>query len=234
MQRLDVLSVRFSCDRTCCPFIEECRFQPMFRALGRTLTYSHVVKIEVEVRDLDALERAAQSLGLQLCRGQRKYAWFGEYMGDTALPAGVTPAQLGKCDHALHLNSEAYEIGVVDNHDGTFGLLWDFFCGGYGLQDAVGEGCSKLIARYGVEVARSSATAQGWYCEDQTDGSLMVYHPTGGTMTVSPQGQVEAAGFVGQGCHSPVELLAAAMGRKVDSANTNAYFAEKAKIVARE
>ena len=48
---------------------------------------SHVVKIEVTIKSLESLERAAQALGLEFVRGQRNFKWYGEFMGDAPVPA---------------------------------------------------------------------------------------------------------------------------------------------------
>ena len=44
---------------------------------------SHVTDLKLRIHDLDALEEAAEKCGLQLMRGQKTYAWFGEFMNDS-------------------------------------------------------------------------------------------------------------------------------------------------------
>src|SRR3990167_8580608 len=105
----DFSRVHFSCGRTCA-FQRSCRFQSVFAALGRTRVVSHVTQVEIEIRDLDALERACSKLGLSLRRGQETYKWYGRSVGDYPLPAGVKESDLGKCSHAIHLNASAYEV----------------------------------------------------------------------------------------------------------------------------
>jgi hypothetical protein len=118
---------------------------------------SHVAKIELEIRDLDALASACKSLGLELVKGQQAYKWYGTVVGNYPLPEGFSKKDLGKCEHAVRIpgNSAAYEIGVARRRDGRPGytLLWDFWRGGFGLQDKVGDGGNKLKQSYAAAVA---------------------------------------------------------------------------------
>jgi hypothetical protein len=93
---------------------------------------------------------------------------------------------------------------VVQHDDGSYGLLWDDFQGGYGLESAVGKDCKNLIAEYSVAVAEKAAEVQGWLHERATDGSLIIHHPAGGTLTVAAGGTLDATGFVGQACHTAI------------------------------
>ena len=178
---------------------------------------SHVVSIKIEVRDLEALRRAAESLGLEFRNGQRSHRWYGRWVGDHPLPEGITTDQLGKCDHALAVagNSNAYEIGIVGQQDGSYRLLYDFWQGGYGLQEKVGKDCSKLIEAYAVEKTKIECERLGWLREQQPDGSLLVYHPDGGTITVSRSGEIEAIQFQGTACSLATAPLAGALGQRI-------------------
>ena len=127
---------------------------------------SHVASIEIEVKDLSCLREAAGRLGLEFMEGQESYRWFGESAGGYPLPAGFAVEDLGKCEHALRVpgKPDAYEIGVTKRRDGKAGytLLWDFFQGGYGLQDRVGEGAGRLVQEYARSVAVKQARRQGF------------------------------------------------------------------------
>jgi hypothetical protein len=118
---------------------------------------SHVAKIQVVIKDLKALKAACAQIGLELVEGQKQYAWYGKHVGDYPLPEGFTAADLGKCDHAIRVIKQplrpdgtahyrsAYEVGVVKNKDSEgYTLLWDFWAGGYGLQEAIGDEAKKL------------------------------------------------------------------------------------------
>lgn len=117
---------------------------------------SHVAKLELEIQDLNTLEKACNELGLELKRGQEHYKWYGRSVGDYPLPEGFTEADLGKCEHAIKIpnSPNAYEIGVVKNRGGRgYQLLWDFYAGGYGMQEKVGTNGEKLKQAYTKHLA---------------------------------------------------------------------------------
>lgn len=126
---------------------------------------SHVATVDLHVKDLDALAAAAQDCGCELIRGQESYKWFGKSVGDYPLPEGFAAQDLGKCAHAIRIPgaANAYEVGVVARRDGKPGytLLWDFWRGGFGLQDKIGDGAKKLRAAYAVQVAVKKLRATG-------------------------------------------------------------------------
>ena len=139
---------------------------------------SHVTQVDgLEVNDLDCLEEAAKELGMELVRGQKTYKWFGRHVGDYPMPAGFTSADMGKCDHALRVkdNNSAYEVGVVKNKNGKgFSLLFDFWAGGYGLQDKIGQGAEKLKDQYIAAVSKKQLESEGYIVSKITraDGSI--------------------------------------------------------------
>jgi hypothetical protein len=141
---------------------------------------SHVVQIELEIHDLDALERAAARLGLVLTRGQQSYRWYGYSVGDSPLPAGFEKTDLGHCQHAISIpgDNRAYEIGVCQRRDGKEGytLLWDFWNGGYGLQDKVGEDANLLTQAYATEVTINEYQSLGYYVTESLteDGEIVL------------------------------------------------------------
>jgi hypothetical protein len=124
---------------------------------------SHVSLIEIEVSDLEALRLAASALCLDFVEGQATYAWYGSYQGDYPLPQGVNVDDLGKCDHAIRPRGVAgsYEVGVC-KRGSTYSLLWDFWNGGFGLQDAIGRDGIKLRREYAAQAAIRRARAQGF------------------------------------------------------------------------
>ena len=124
---------------------------------------SHVVSISLEIKDLDALARACESLGLKLNLGQESYRWYGTHIGDYPIPVGFTVDDLGKCSHAITLpGSNAYEIGVV-SRDGHYTLLWDFY-GRQGKQmaDKVGYDGQNLVDAYSRELTISHLQSEGY------------------------------------------------------------------------
>lgn len=116
---------------------------------------SHVVKVELLVKDLDALAVAANKCGCELVRNQKTYKWYGRFMGDYQMPEGMTENDLGKCDHAIRVKgaaSHTYEVGVIKNKNSEgYSLFYDFFQGGYGLEEKVGKQMGLLKQEYTVQ-----------------------------------------------------------------------------------
>lgn len=143
---------------------------------------SHVATIAIEIKDLDALEAAANELGLELVRDKTSYKWYGRSVGDYPLPVGYTKNDLGKCDHVLRIpgNAAAYEIGVCRRRDGKAGytLQWDFYAGGYGMTAKVGgDKAPKLVQGYATHVAIKAARAGGFRVIGRSvkaDGTVLV------------------------------------------------------------
>lgn len=126
---------------------------------------SHVAEMELEVNDLGCLIQAAQALGLE-CVQKASYKWYGRSVGDYPLPAGVKAEDLGKCDYAISIpgNARAYEVGVVKRRDGKPGytLLWDFWQGGFGLEEAIGKDGGLLQQSYAVMRAKKEMLRKGY------------------------------------------------------------------------
>lgn len=127
---------------------------------------SHVTNVGVEIKDLECLKRACEKLGLEFVEGQKTYRWYGRHVGDYPLPAGFSKEDLGHCEHAIRVPGKpgAYEVGVMKRRDGKEGytLQYDFWGGGYGLQDAIGINANRLLSRYSAEVGMQVAMAEGW------------------------------------------------------------------------
>lgn len=130
---------------------------------------SHVSKIELVVNDLSALEAAANELGLEMVKGQTSFRWYGRFMNDyhaddAAYKSGVNPSDYGKCAHALRIpdNNRAYEIGVTDNGNGTYTLVWDLYQGGYGLAARIGPKGEKLNQTYVKHRVSAELKKQGF------------------------------------------------------------------------
>ena len=136
---------------------------------------SHIAKISVEIKDLAALRQACARLGFSFQEGQRSYAWYGRYQGDTPLPEGITQDQLGKCDHAIRVPGAKYEIGLVQQ-EGRYALLWDSWEEG-GLAQILGANAERLVQAYAIEAAKNAAVAQGHsvYEEALEDGSVRLH-----------------------------------------------------------
>lgn len=142
---------------------------------------SHVVNIDLVIKDLDALAQAAKECGLELVRNKKTYTWYGRYMSDSPLPEGFTADELGKCEHALRVidgQPGAYEIGIVRRKDGKPGwqILFDYWAGGGGLVEKVGgNNAGKLKQRYQVAIFRREMAKKGMHVtERMVNGKLQV------------------------------------------------------------
>lgn len=128
---------------------------------------SHVVDMELDIKDLELLEKACPKLGLEFVRDQTKYKWYGRSVGDTPLPEGFTEEDLGHCKHAIRVKGagpNTYEIGVMKRKDGRPGyqLIWDFWKGGFGLQDKIGENGGLLKQHYTSLATKKQLLREGY------------------------------------------------------------------------
>lgn len=138
---------------------------------------SHITTVKVKIKNLKALKESCKALGLEFRENQKTYHWYGYSVGDYPLPEGFSKEDLGKCEHAIGIpgNKEAYEIGVCKsrNQDDEYTLLWDFWHGGYGLEEVVGKDCNRLTNSYAEQVALEEAKAiaesQGFFLDDTFD-----------------------------------------------------------------
>lgn len=119
---------------------------------------SHVTTIQLkESYTLPALIQMCKDKAWEWREGQKTHKWYGRYMGDHPLPVGFTKEELGHCSHAIHIPGAGYEIGVVQKN-GEWKLLWDFWSGGYGLQEKIGKNGGLLKQAYGM--AKTKVTAR--------------------------------------------------------------------------
>jgi ribosomal protein L34 len=120
----------------------------------------------MDIKDLDALEKACNEMGLEFIPNQKTYKWWGHHVGDYPLPKGFSKADMGKCDHAVRIkgDSEAYEVGIVKRRDGRPGytMLFDFFAGGKGLMKKIGDNADLLTQEYSVQVNIKKAKQKGF------------------------------------------------------------------------
>jgi hypothetical protein len=146
---------------------------------------SHVSCVNVEIKDLNALKRAAEELGLEFVEGQKTYKWYGVWVNDyhkedAAYRHGIDPKDYGKCEHALRIPGDktAYEVGVVKVADGTFKLIWDFYGGPGGkLRKLIGNKGELLLQGYSKEVATKTLAKKGFKVlktEKLSNGQLKV------------------------------------------------------------
>jgi len=172
---------------------------------------SHTVKQKVDLTNKDALTKAVVKFG-------------GTVIGEGAHRLYQANEETG---FAFNLPGWQYKLVLTD--DGT--LKFDDYGGCWGDRKDI----TRLTEIYAIEVAKFAAEQQGWMYEEQSDGSLLIYHPDGGTLSVSKDGRVDAENFIGGGCADATEVIAAALGRHTDEAYAkDAMFAERATIRAVE
>jgi len=191
MKSLPTIPAAFDCSRTCPQFerVDVCRFSALFAAAGvRRIVNSHTVKVDVKFTNVDALSAAAVELG-------------GEILGVGVhkLFATNTAAGFGVKLPGWRYPIVADELGAVsfDNYGGAWGADADIV---------------RLRSAYAIAAAEQAANALGWMNIRTADGSLLVYHPNGGTLTVDNTGAVDANGFNGVGCHEAAAAIGSAIG----------------------
>lgn len=122
---------------------------------------SHIATCEVVVNDLAAWQAGVERLGGTFHEGQKTHRWYNLFIGDTPMPEGMTKADLGKCDHAASFPGCSYEVGLRDNHDGTFTMVYDYWQAG-GLSRALGgDALPKLTQAYATERTLAEAEFHG-------------------------------------------------------------------------
>jgi hypothetical protein len=135
---------------------------------------SHVVVIQLEVKDLEALKVAAERLGGTLVIDRKTFRWYGRWMNDysadnAAYKNGVSAKDYGKCDHAITHPKCSYDVGLVKQPDGkSYIVVADEWQAG-GLATVFGKGMSKLKQQYGVAVAARTMRKQGFSVREVAD-----------------------------------------------------------------
>jgi hypothetical protein len=107
---------------------------------------SHITKVKVDIKDLDALGEACKELGGELHLGVTSYR---EYYSKK------------KCNHCIRFTEAQYEIGVIEQADGTFSLEADFYSTG-GLVGKVGKNAENLAQQYKGAVVKKEMKRKGF------------------------------------------------------------------------
>ena len=126
---------------------------------------SHVTKLNMKVRDLEALSEVLQALPepMELRTDQKRFAWWGSFVGDSTPPPGRNPADYGHCDAAICYPgvkgkdgpAGPWEIGVCKALDGDgYDLLADTF-GGAGSR--IVSQLPAIRREYAAKVAENKA-----------------------------------------------------------------------------
>ena len=90
---------------------------------------SHISRIELEVKKLEAMKQACADCGFEFMENQKTYRWYGRFVGDSPMPEGLTVEDLGKCDHAIRVPGASYEIGLKRIGD-RYEMLYDYWSAG--------------------------------------------------------------------------------------------------------
>jgi hypothetical protein len=197
---------RFDCPRTCPKYesVDACRFGAVFAAAGvRRVVNSHTVTIDVKFSNVDAFAAAVAELGGKFI-GRGSHNLFGTMVAGfgATLPNWRYP--------------------IVAKFDGS--VAFDNYNGKWGDESDV----NRLRSEYAIAAAKLAAEQLGWQCERAGDGSLIIFHPNGGTLTVDASGAVDANGFNGVGCHDAASIIGAAIGKPVEfTAKAEFYNAEQ-------
>lgn len=123
---------------------------------------SHITTVELEVRDLQAVRALCEEKGWIFREGQKTYKWFGQFVGDSPMPAGMKEEDLGKCTHAIKVPGCSYEIGLCANDKGGFKLAFDHWYEG-GLHKVIGKTGGLFMQGYGVVKAEREAKKRGMH-----------------------------------------------------------------------
>jgi hypothetical protein len=127
---------------------------------------SHLTTVIPEgIKDIDALKDAAEKLGLEMVLFADTFRCYPRYTGDTALPPGMTAEDWGKCHHKLRCKDateQTYEVGLIQQKDGSYQMVYDEWMGGYGLEEKIGQGAVHLKNEYSLAVARKKMRAKGY------------------------------------------------------------------------
>lgn len=119
---------------------------------------SHVVKLDLQMKNLNGLKKAVEKLGLKF---QENVKTFRYHVSSTS-----------SCDHAIEVPNSRYGIGVSKSGN-NYEIKWDPYHSEIvtALGGRLGEGLKK---EYAVAVAIQEAEAEGMYVTryDNADGSV--------------------------------------------------------------
>ena len=122
---------------------------------------SHISKIEMKIKNLAALKRACEKMGLEFREDQQSFSWYGQ--------------NRERCDHAIHVPGASYEIRIVKSKTkaNEFEMLWDSYSRG-GLTNKLGQDGGLLKQAYAVEQTMQTAMNQGHMVttQKQKDGVI--------------------------------------------------------------
>lgn len=121
---------------------------------------SHIQLIEPEREyNIPSLMEMSRLANWEMAKS-KTFQWYGRWVGDTPLPKELTLVDLKEVDYEIKVPKAQYSIGVKIK-DGKVHLLYDFWKGGFGLEQALGgSSCGKLKQHYNMAEALLAAKKQ--------------------------------------------------------------------------
>jgi len=120
---------------------------------------SHIVRIETKITDLSALRSAVKAMGFEWLQDEKRYVWYGQWVGDTPMPKDMQVENLGKCEHAIRVPGAKYTVGVVRSGAG-YELRYDYWSSG-GLEPVLGRAAGPLVQSYAIQKTLQEARIGG-------------------------------------------------------------------------
>lgn len=153
---------------------------------------SHTVTIDIEMRNQEALAKAALAMGATIL-GVGTHRLF-----DGATHTGFA-FKLPKWQYPIVIEESGK--AHYDDYHGMWGNTRDL---------------EVLKDNYAIYAVQTECDNLGWYHElNEHTGELVIHHPDGGTITVQKGGSLDAAGFNGTSCADATLKLEQAMGKRL-------------------
>lgn len=165
---------------------------------------SHIVSVKVQIKDLDAVQRACQRLGWSFHKDRNSFKWFGLWVGDSNYPRECFTKEeqvkidamshnerckfmtefFATCDHVIGVPGCNYEIGLK-LCQGSYQLLIDAYDAGgldkiFGYSEHPENGTlvseNPFVQAYAVEAVKLEAENNGytWKESSLNNGKVMV------------------------------------------------------------
>ncbi len=170
---------------------------------------SHFTRITAEIKDLEALKRAAANLNLSLVSNTScRYYYGSEYR-----------------EHVIKLPGQ-YDVAVEERGNGVYDLDADFY-GGH-VERYIGPRGSNLMRQYAIEKLKIEAKKNGYNVYESGSNIKLIEKKSGGKAVINFDSEgkikVETSGFKGKSCMN-FGIIEKALG-KVDSIKKKPEFYE--------
>jgi len=160
---------------------------PVLEWFTDEIVNSETTTVQVKFKRLDVLQRVVAEMKGTLEMEEKEHTvWTRRFKG-----------------RAIRLPGWQHPI-VWDGNQ----LIFDHYNGKWGNPKDI----DTLMGKYVKAAAAAVADELSWTRQVNEDGTVTIYHPSGGVLTVSPSGIVDATGFVGNACHDAVGQITAALG----------------------